>query len=116
VVMIKYGKFKALFTGDAGEDIEKRLVDEDSDIDADVLKVGHHGSAASSTRDFLRHASPAVSVISVGEGNKYGHPSRSAIRRLAAGGSKIYRTDRNGDVTIITDGTTYRVFVEKGSK
>jgi len=115
VVMIKYGKFKALFTGDAGEDIEKRLVDEDSDIDADVLKVGHHGSAASSTRDFLRHASPAVSVISVGEGNKYGHPSRSAIRRLAAGGSKIYRTDRNGDVTIITDGTTYRVFVEKGS-
>ncbi|HZD59703.1 MAG TPA: DNA internalization-related competence protein ComEC/Rec2, partial [Anaerolineae bacterium] len=113
VIKVQYGKFTALFTGDAGKEVEGVLVGEDREVDADVLKVGHHGSASASTREFLRRVSPRVSVISVGEGNMYGHPSRSAIRRLMGVGSKIYRTDRDGDVTIRSDGETYRVYTEK---
>lgn len=113
VVMVKYGKFKTLFTGDAGKEIEEGLVNENEDLDADVLKVGHHGSASSSTQDFLREVSPGISVISVGKGNSYGHPSRSTINRLSSIGSKILRTDRNGDVTISSDGDSFRVYTEK---
>lgn len=113
VVMVKYGKLSLLFTGDAGESTEQRLIHEREGIDADILKVGHHGSAASSTRDFLREVSPKVSIISVGKNNMYGLPARSTIGRLLAAGSKIYRTDRDGDVTIRSDGKTYQVYVEK---
>ncbi len=113
VVIVKYGKLSMLFTGDAGENIEQKLIMERKSIDVDILKVGHHGSATASTRDFLRAVSPVVSVISVGKNNMYGHPARSTIGRLLAAGSKIYRTDRDGDVTIKSDGKAYQVYVEK---
>lgn len=113
VVIVKYGRLSMLFTGDAGEDIEQKLITEGKNIDVDILKVGHHGSATASTRDFLRTVTPAVSVISVGKNNMYGHPARSTIGRLLASGSKIYRTDRDGDVTIKSDGRAYQVYVEK---
>lgn len=112
VVMVRYGNFKALFTGDAGEDIESKLTGRGI-LDADILKVGHHGSASSSTDEFLREVTPVISVISVGRDNMYGHPSRSAIGRLSKAGSKIYRTDTHGDVTIKSDGERFEVYVEK---
>ncbi|MDI6717313.1 MAG: DNA internalization-related competence protein ComEC/Rec2 [Actinomycetota bacterium] len=113
VVMVKYGDFKALFTGDAEENIEKELVSGKKDLDADVLKVGHHGSAISSTREFLHEVSPEISVISVGKDNKYGHPSKLTIGRLINAGSKVYRTDRDGDVTISLDDKAYRIYAER---
>ncbi|MBE0448656.1 MAG: DNA internalization-related competence protein ComEC/Rec2, partial [Actinobacteria bacterium] len=115
VIKVQYGKFTVLFTGDAGQKVEQVLIDENREIDVDVLKVGHHGSAASSTSEFLRRVTPGTSIVSVGKGNTYGHPSSSTIRRLLGVGSKIYRTDQHGDVTIRSDGETYRVYTEKGN-
>jgi len=114
IVKVEYGKFTILFTGDAGQEVEQMLIDKNRDIDVEVLKVGHHGSAGSSTSEFLQRVTPEVSVISVGEGNKHGHPSRPAMDRLKDAGSKIYRTDKHGNVTIKSDGEIYRVYVEKG--
>lgn len=113
VLMASYGRFKVLFTGDASEELESRLIEAGEELDADVLKVGHHGSGSSSSDDFLSKVSPEISVISVGKGNMYGHPSGEAIARLRSAGSKIYRTDKNGDVTIESDGESFSVYVKR---
>jgi competence protein ComEC len=121
--LIKYGSFEALFTGDADKEMEQYLCKdpagysspvkkENSKIQADVLKVGHHGSAASSTSAFLKNVKAKVSVISVGKHNRYGHPSSSAVSRIRAAGSRIFRTDNNGDVVVESDGNGFRVLTE----
>ncbi|MBA7473264.1 hypothetical protein ES707_08599 [subsurface metagenome] len=79
------------------------------DLDADVLKVGHHASRYASSAEFLAAVSPAISVIPVGDGNDYGHPHEEALERLEATGSRIYRTDRDGTVIIATDGQALAV-------
>ncbi|HEY3374409.1 MAG TPA: DNA internalization-related competence protein ComEC/Rec2 [Candidatus Aquicultor sp.] len=114
VFIAKYRQFRVLFTGDASTEVEKKLLEGKDKLDVDVLKVGHHGSASSSSAEFLRRVAAKVAVIQVGQGNMYGHPSASAIKRLHNAGAKIYRTDKNGDVTIKSDGTTYRVLIQKG--
>lgn len=87
-----------LFTGDAEQPSELDMLSLDVNLDADILQVGHHGSANSSTADFLNAVTPMVSVISCGKGNTYGHPTDEALTRLADCGSKIYRTDTVGTV------------------
>jgi competence protein ComEC len=130
ICVMKYGEFEIMFTGDADEELEEDICDRKNNSvrshdlneastanewakgfsdNIDVLKVGHHGSSTSSTRTFLNMIDPKVSVISVGEHNRYGHPAKSAIERIRATGAKIYRTDRNGDITIISDGSTFKV-------
>lgn len=75
----------------------------DSDIDADVLKVGHHGSHSSSAKSFIKALSPEVAVISVGEGNSYGHPHGDTLAILNDAGADIYRTDEIGTVIVTAD-------------
>ncbi len=87
-----------LFTGDAEKPSELDMLSEKVNLDADILKVGHHGSGNSSTKDFLSKVTPQVSVISCGEGNTYGHPHDDAVERLQSIGSKVYRTDTVGTV------------------
>ncbi|MCR5688163.1 MAG: ComEC/Rec2 family competence protein [Lachnospiraceae bacterium] len=94
--------FSGLFTGDIGEDVERRLLPVTDRTS--YLKVAHHGSRFSSCGEFMSAASPKVSVISVGIGNSYGHPSSEALSRIGMTGSRIYRTDRDGEVTVIYDG------------
>ncbi len=89
-----------LFTGDAEEPAELDILRLDKNIDADILKVGHHGSSNSSTEAFLKAVSPAVSVISCGKDNSYGHPSKAALERLQAIESNVYRTDTVGTVIV----------------
>lgn len=86
-----------LFTGDAESDIEEALGDIGH---VDVLKVGHHGSDTSSSDAFLRAITPSIAVISVGEGNSYGHPSPFVLGRLSAVGSRVSRTDRDGTIRV----------------
>ncbi len=107
VVMLEYGRFRALLMGDAGAQSEQRLIASATALRADLLKVGHHGSAYSSTATFIRAVSPAVAIISVGRHNLFGHPAPSTLTTLAAVRSQVYRTDGCGAITVrVTDTVT----------
>lgn len=105
VIMLEYGSFRFLFTGDAGEEVENQLVSSGADLDCDVLKVGHHGSKYSSTTSFLNAVSAEYGVICVGS-NSYGHPTPEALGRLASAGVTVYTTQSDGNVVFSTDGAT----------
>ena len=107
VLLVRYGRFRALFSGDAGLPAESDMRREAEDVD--VLKVGHHGSAGASGADWLAELRPETAVVSVGRGNRYGHPSAAALGRLGAAGADVWRTDEEGTVEVWTDGATYRV-------
>ena len=104
VVMLEFGKRRILFMGDAGAQAEGKLLASGVDLHADVLKVGHHGSAYASTPAFVRAVAPSIAVISVGRENLFGHPAPSTLETLERAGTRVYRTDRDGAVTITTDG------------
>jgi competence protein ComEC len=93
-----------LFTGDASQEIEKKLLEKEIDLNSDVLKVGHHGSKTSSNEEFLKKVSPEIAIISVGKENSYGHPHFEVLERLKKAGIKIFRTDLDGDIKINSDG------------
>ena len=101
VVRITYGKTVMLFTGDAEHVIENQLLN--SGIDADVLKVGHHGAGSASSSSFIKAVSPDIAVISVGEGNSYGHPHADTRAILNEVGADIYRTDEQGTIVVTAD-------------
>ncbi|MDK2890349.1 MAG: competence protein ComEC [Methanoculleus sp.] len=109
VLKMTYGDISYLFMGDAGTPAEESMAEAGLDLDADVLKIGHHASRYASSAEFLAAASPAISVIMVGEGNDYDHPHEEALDRLEATGSRIYRTDLDGTVIVATDGTALTV-------
>ncbi len=100
ILRIAYGEATLLMMADAGDEVEEDLLRRYSadELEATLLKVGHHGAATSSSYAFLTAVAPTYAVISVGLGNPYGHPHEEAVRRLAAGGATVYRTDRHGDV------------------
>jgi competence protein ComEC len=77
-----------------------------------VLKVAHHGSRTSTSREFLSAVRPRVALISVGAGNRYGHPGARVLADLAASGAIVLRTDRSGSVVVRTDGATLSLEVE----
>lgn len=102
VLMLKYGRTTMLLTGDAGVDEEEQFVVGLPKID--VLKVGHHGSETSTSAYLLNLLRPAKAIISVGEGNDYGHPSPFIIGRLENAEIDVFRTDLDGDIRILTNG------------
>jgi competence protein ComEC len=108
VVLLESPEVRALYTGDIGFAVEKRLV-EDYNIDVDVLKVGHHGSRLSSGEQFLAEATPELSAIIVGK-NTYGHPTASALERLEKYSQKITRSDKDGIIQVIGGANTLQVF------
>ena len=108
VMTVQFGEIKALFTGDVERAVEAELIQTNSNIRADILKVGHHGSRYASSAEFLNAVYPDVSVIQCGEGNTYGHPHEEALHRLENIGSAVLRTDKEGTIVLITDGKTIR--------
>ena len=98
------GSFDTLITGDMGGEVEPLLLEHRELPAVEVLVVGHHGSATSTTRELLDSVRPDIAVISVGENNRYGHPAQETLERLAASGAAIYRTDLQGTVTIRANG------------
>lgn len=104
VLMVRYGDSEFLFTGDMEITAEADLLESGADLKADVLKVGHHGSDTSTSYRFLYEADPDHAIISVGEGNKYGHPSDQILSRLEDAEVTVYRTDRLGTVVAHSDG------------
>ena len=108
VLRIDYGNISFLLMGDAGFAAERNLMATHQSLNSTVLKVGHHGTKYATSRVFLSEVKPQISVIEVGA-NKYGHPAPELLKRLEEAGSKVYRTDINGDIVITTDGKTYSV-------
>jgi competence protein ComEC len=99
VLLVSWGDFTALLTGDAYVEVERAIADQAGDID--VLKVGHHGSTTSTDSTFLTIVKPEVALVSVGRWNRYGHPAPAVLRRLAVSGARIYRTDHHGSVRVV---------------
>lgn len=103
-IKLAYQNSSMLFVGDAQADTEAKMVSQfGSELKADVLKVGHHGSAYSSTDPFLEVVQPKEAVIEVGK-NNYGHPTKSALDRIIAAGAKIFRTDMDGTQEVTVGG------------
>jgi competence protein ComEC len=109
VLRVRYGEHAFLLCGDAERAIEQGMLAGQALARSDVLKVPHHGSKTSSTEDFLNAVQPAFAVISVGLDNSYGHPHAVVLDRLRERGIAIFRTDRDGLVSIRTDGPRLRV-------
>jgi len=112
--LLTYGRFRMLFTGDAGSESEERFLSEGADLRADVLKVGHHGSAYGSSPAFIAAVRPRYAVVSVGRHNLFGHPAPSTLDTLWRFGARIYRTDEDGAVTIVSDGWSESVATQLG--
>ncbi len=102
VLKLTYGDSTFLFTGDASTKVEKQI--KDKNIQADVLKAGHHGSNTSSSATFLEKVNPKYIVIQVGENNTYNHPGEYTLKRFEKIGAKIYRNDLEGTIIATTDG------------
>lgn len=102
VLKMTFGKYSYLFTGDATSETEQEILN--SDIDVDVLKVGHHGSSYSTTSEFLAKVTPTYAIISVGEDNSYGHPSSDTINRIKKYTNNIYMTSELGTIILTSDG------------
>lgn len=115
VIRLVYGKTAFLLTGDAETVSEAEMVADGLNLEADVLKVGHHGSRSSTTQAFLDRVNPAYAVISVGKDNDYGHPAAETLARLTNAGVKVYRTDRNGTIVIASNGSVLHIQAEKGA-
>ena len=101
VVMLRYGSFRELFMGDAGEASEARLLAGGGDLHADAVKVGHHGSRYASTTAFVAAVDPRIVVISVGRHNTFGHPAPTTIEAWSAIGADVLRTDRCGAISLV---------------
>lgn len=114
VTLVTYSDVSVLMTGDAEKKIESRIMNSYPSLKCNVLKVPHHGSSTSSSPDFIRMISPENAVISVGENNRYSHPSPSTLKTLEDNGVAVYRTDYDGTVIIRTNGKQYRMETEKG--
>ena len=107
VLRVQFGKVGMLLTGDAQSEAEARLLSHSgADLQADILKVGHHGSAYSSTPAFLAAVRPQIAIISCGLHNVFGHPSPRTLAALLVAGATIYRTDLDGGISISINGLT----------
>ena len=110
VIKIDYYNNSFLFMGDAEVLSEEEIT---SDVGADVIKVGHHGSDSSSSLEFLNKVKPKYAVISVGTNNQYNHPYDSILSRYESIGSQVYRTDLDGTIVATSDGTNINITKEK---
>jgi len=111
ILRVTYGNTSILFTGDATTLGEKLALKAQPNhyFQANVLKIGHHGSSDSTSKKFLNAVSPSIAIISVGINNDYGQPDKELLDRLEEAGVTVYRTDENGSITLLLDGTNVTV-------
>ncbi len=111
VLKLIFGNTSFLFTGDATSQTEKEILSQD--IKTDVLKIGHHGSKYSTTKEFLDKVNPKYAIISVGKDNTYNHPSSSTIQKLQEKNIQIHRTDQEGSIILKSDGHKITITTQK---
>jgi len=104
VLRLDYGDFSMLLMGDAEEQTEARLLGKELNLQAAVIKIAHHGSRYATSENFLKRVQPEAAIISDGAWNRYGHPAQAVLDRLKASNAKVYRTDLQGEITLITHG------------
>ena len=115
VLQLRFGRRRFLLTGDAEGGEEAWMVARyGASLASDVLKVGHHGSVTSTTPDFLNLVRPRVALVSVGSGNRYGHPSQRVLQALDESGAYLLRTDDDGTIVVSTDGKDLEVRANGG--
>jgi competence protein ComEC len=113
VLRISFGSRSLLLVGDAERQEEASLLANAHDrLRADVLKVGHHGSRTSSSPEFLAAVVPREAIVSVGHRNRFGHPHGTTLANLTAAGARVWRTDRDGAITVTTDGESLEIHGE----
>lgn len=113
VLRLEYGDTIFLFTGDAEEEAEASILISESELQAQILKAGHHCSRTSSSKPFLEKVKPERAICMVGENNRYGHPHQETLAALEEIGAEIYRTDTNGTIIVLTDGIDYKIETSK---
>ncbi len=113
VLHVRHGEADILLTGDIEEAAERDLAQRVVGLEADVLKVAHHGAGTSSSREFLAAVQPQVAIISAGLGNAFNHPRDDVLRSLRVIGAHVFRTDLAGDVVVRTDGQHITVALER---
>lgn len=106
VIHITYMNNSFLLMGDAGTKVENDILNSNSNIIADLIKIGHHGSSYSSNTKFIEKVSPQFAIISCGKDNQYGHPSSQILEILEKNGVKVYRTDEVRNIIAISDGNS----------
>jgi competence protein ComEC len=109
VIRLIYGSFSMLFAADAGFPAEDRMRADGADLRSTVLKVGHHGSRYSTSEEFLRRVAPELALISAGKGNRFGLPSTDTLGLLLRRGTRVFRTDEDGTIELISDGMSWSV-------
>jgi len=112
VFLIESKGVKTLLTADISKKTEKIIVSTSDVHNIDILKVAHHGSKNSSSKEFLEAAQPNISIIQVGK-NSYGHPAPDTLKRLQSIDTQIYRNDHDGTIKITADGSTVKIFTLK---
>jgi len=108
VLHLRFGETAFIFTGDGEGPTDQEILDNGWDVRSNVMLAGHHGSRTSSSEALIDAINPEIAVISVGEGNKYGHPHQVVLDRFAERDIEVLRTDLEGSIVLITDGTTVR--------
>ncbi len=113
VLRVTYGNTAFLLMGDAEAEVEESMLTAKTELAADVLVVGHHGSATSSSENFLKAVAPRYAILSVGEDNSYNLPNTGVLTRLKEQGAALYRTDLQGTVTVTSDGENLTITTAK---
>ncbi|MCL6573942.1 MAG: MBL fold metallo-hydrolase [Bacillus sp. (in: Bacteria)] len=109
---ITYGEVRFIFTGDASKDDELKMLQSGINLQADILKLGHHGSSTSTHPTFLSEVKPSVAIYSAGLNNSYGHPTDEVVNLVQKSGIQLYGTDVHGTVIVSTDGINYKVLTK----
>jgi len=104
VVELRWGEVSIVLAGDIGREVEHAIAGQFEPAALRVIKVPHHGSLTSSSEMFVRRLRPKAAVVSAGRGNPFGHPAPAVVRRYEDVGASVFRTDRDGAVTVETDG------------
>lgn len=105
VLKLTYNDLSFLFTGDAEAISENEMINNNYNLNSQVLKVGHHGSNSSTSKNFLNKVKPKIAIISCAAANSYGHPSKEVLKSLSEFNAKILRTDREETIVLSSDGT-----------
>lgn len=108
IIKIQFKDTSFLFTGDAEKENINYVLSKNYPIDSDVLKLGHHGSKTSTTKEFLEKVTPYITIASLGENNSYGHPHKKVLDLLNSYNIKLFRTDKDSTITLISNGIEIR--------